>query len=140
MDFDYEDAVYQASELLEDMAARKYEAQLVHVSLEEKDNGRFEVEMWRGDESIHIFFEIEKTNGEIRKLLNANREAVKEITPDEQSEAHFMEREVYTPEEQFMLDNMDLVREEIRGYYEAIGNRIAGSVHYPKAVEELPFN
>ncbi|MGN0140961.1 MAG: hypothetical protein ACI4AD_01950 [Roseburia sp.] len=122
------------------MAAREYEARLVHVSLEEKDSGRFEAEMWQGDDSNHIFFEIEKKNGEIKNLLNANREAVKEIIPDKQSGAHFMEREVYTPEEQFMLDNMDLVREEICRYYEAIGNRIAGSVHYPKAVEELPFS
>lgn len=139
MDFDYEDAVYRASELLEEMAQREYDAQLVHVSLEEKDGGIFEVEMWRGDESIHIFFEIEKTNGEIRNLLNANREAVKEITTDRQSDASFMKSFEYTPEEQFMLDNMNLVREEIRGYYEAIGNRIAGSVHYSEEVEELPF-
>lgn len=112
----------------------------MHVSLEEKESGRFEAEMWQGDDSNHIFFEIEKKNGEIKNLLNAKREAVKESTPDKQSGTHFLEEVVYTPEEQFLLDNMDLVREEIRGYYEAIRNRIAGSLHYPKAVEELPFS
>ncbi len=140
MGYDYEDAVYDASELLENMAEREQEAKLVHVCLEEKNNGRFEAEMWQGDDSNHIFFEIEKKNGEIRNLLNANREAVKGITPDEQSGTNFLEKVAYTPEEQFLLDNMDLVREEIRRYYEAIGSRIAGSVHYPKAVEELPFS
>lgn len=140
MSFDYEESVELATELLEKMAEKEYEAQLVHVSLEEKDGNSFAVEMWRGNDSNHIFFELEKKNGEIRNFRNANRAAVKEMLPDGQSEAHFMENIECTPEEQFMLDNMDFVREEIRKYYEAIGNRLAEKVHYPKTSEDLPFS
>lgn len=140
MGFDYEDAVYLAAQQMEDMEKRRYEAERVHVSLEEKDAGIFEVEMWRGDESIRIFFEIVVETGEIRSLLNADREEVKMPESDEKSQ-NFMQIVCYTPEEEFMLDNMDLVREEVYAYYEEIGKRIAGRVHYPKtaAEEELPF-
>ena len=140
MGFDYEDAVYDAAEQMEAMEQRRYEAERVHVDLKEKEEGIFEVEMWRGYESIRIFFEIVIETGEMRNLLNADREEVKMPECDEKSQ-NFMQVVCYTPEEEFMLDNMDLVREEVRAYYEEIGKRIAGSVHYPKKdeVEELPF-
>lgn len=140
MGFDYEGAVYDAAEQMEAIQRRRYEAERVHVDLEEKEEGIFEVEMWRGDESIRIFFEIVIETGEMRNLLNADREAVKMPESDEKSQ-NFMQVVLYAPEEEFMLANMDLVREEVRAYYEEMGKRIAGSVHYPKKdeVEELPF-
>lgn len=140
MSFDYEGAVYDAAKQLEAMEQRRYEAERVHVYLKEKNEDVFEVEMWRGDESIQIFFEIVIETGEVRNLLNADREAVKMPENDEKSQS-FMQPVLYSPEEEFMLANMDLVREEVRAYYEEIGKRIAKSVHYLKKdeVEELPF-
>lgn len=135
-DFDYEGAVYDAADQMEKMEQRRYEAERVYVALNKKDNGTLEVEMWKGDESIRTFFEIETETGAMRNFLNAEREAVS-IPPKDGKD--FMESVTNSPEEEFVLANKKLVREEVYAYYEGIGKRIAGNLHHPNEVDEPIF-